>query len=308
MKIFFLLFALLVVPLASAQVVLNFTSVGAGSWEVPAGVTNITVEAWGGGGGGGGVGSNNVGAGGGAGGQYAKRSFVVIPGTTYNFSVGNFGAGGAANAAGTVGSDTTFNVSSVVAKGGAPGQPNIGAGGVGSTTGGVGDVVYRGGSGQDGVGLSGPSGGGGGGAGSTGAGGDSTGTAGGVGTADNGGNGGLGYATSSVGGVGNVYAAGGGGGKKTTGANRAGGDGAQGMLRISYTESVPEDSCTYGGSGDWNVVASDNCLITVPVVISGGRIVVTGSGTFTVSGVRVSGFTGFVCRSVCVVNGGGRLG
>jgi len=41
------------------------------------------------------------------------------------------------------------------------------------------------------------------------------------------------------------------------------------------------DSCTYGGSGDWNVDFADNCLITSNVDVGGNDIKITGFGNFT---------------------------
>ena len=64
--------------------------VSTGSCTVPAGVTQITIAAWGGGGGGG-SGANGAGGGGGA---YCGQSFTVTPGETLNIVVGAGGAGG----------------------------------------------------------------------------------------------------------------------------------------------------------------------------------------------------------------------
>lgn len=71
-----------------------FTSPGAYSFQVPAGVTSITVEVWGGGGGGASSGSMNNGGAGGGGGGYARRTYTgLTPCTTYS---GTVGAGGSA--------------------------------------------------------------------------------------------------------------------------------------------------------------------------------------------------------------------
>ncbi len=42
-----------------------------------------------------------------------------------------------------------------------------------------------------------------------------------------------------------------------------------------------EDTCTYT-SGDWNIDASDNCVISENIVIDGSNVLCTGSGTFTI--------------------------
>ena len=51
-----------------------------GTFTVPLGVTEITVEAWGAGGGGGKATGNPAAGGGGAGGSYAKKVISVTPG------------------------------------------------------------------------------------------------------------------------------------------------------------------------------------------------------------------------------------
>ena len=69
------------------QTVVTFNT--SGNWTVPAGVTSITVEVWGGGGAGGGTkAKNSRGGGGGAGGAYVSSVLSVTPGTNINFTVG----------------------------------------------------------------------------------------------------------------------------------------------------------------------------------------------------------------------------
>ncbi|MBN2367386.1 hypothetical protein JXC34_00075, partial [Candidatus Woesearchaeota archaeon] len=72
---------------------INFTSAGADTFTVPAGVTNITVKAWGGGGGGGGGGGNEAGANG-AGAGFAQATISVTPGETLDIYIGGGGTGG----------------------------------------------------------------------------------------------------------------------------------------------------------------------------------------------------------------------
>jgi len=79
----------------------TFTNTGAGTWTVPAGVTKILCEAWGGGGGG------SADAGGGGGG-YVTGVFTVTPGSVINFNIGAGGNGGAANTS-TSGTRTTIS-------------------------------------------------------------------------------------------------------------------------------------------------------------------------------------------------------
>lgn len=211
-----------------------------GTWTAPAGVTSVTVEAWGGGGAGGGATGTQAKGGGGAGGQYASKVITVTPGNSYAVAVGTGGTGSTGN--GTAGGDSTFNGTSVVAKGGAGGATaaanNSGAAaGAGSTTGGVGTTVFAGGSGSAGAATSAGcqnGGAGGGGAGSGGAGGDAAGNTAGTGTATGGGGGGAGRNTSGTGNAGSVAGGGGGAACAESTTNRSGGGGAAGTVNISY--------------------------------------------------------------------------
>lgn len=191
-----------------------------GIWICPAHVNKITIECWGAGGNGGAGGPNDGDAGGGgAGGQYAILSDLsVTPSFTYGYTVG------------TPGQNTEF-ASVAIACLGENGEDFAagGTGGVGSSTGGLGSNVYAGGSGADGV--SNNSGGGGGGAGSTGVGSAAGGITGGTSTVENGGTGGNGYSgTDGSGTIGANYGGGGGGAVKTG----AIGQGAQGLIRLTY--------------------------------------------------------------------------
>ncbi len=139
-----------------------FTS--SGTFTVPAGITTIVVECWGGGGGGGGNNGFDTAGSGGSGGSYAKKTMTVTPGTNYTVTVG---AGGAVQ---NDGGDSWFSTSgTVLAKGGLKGRntPPFVAGQTGS----IGDVAYTGGSSNSGRDWDGNfiwGGGGGGAAGSTG--------------------------------------------------------------------------------------------------------------------------------------------
>src|SRR3990167_7317139 len=125
---------------APADTVVFITTPGASSWIVPVGVTSVKVEAIGGGGGG----SYNRGGGGGGGAYSMSSGISVTPGSIINVSVG---AGGGQSIAG---GDTTFNTSTVVAKGGAQGTTNsdvyITAAG-GAAASGTGTIKYSGGDG-----------------------------------------------------------------------------------------------------------------------------------------------------------------
>ncbi|MFM2358927.1 MAG: hypothetical protein RLY16_920 [Bacteroidota bacterium] len=107
-KFLFFLLSLFIQGQLVAQVSQTFITAGANSFVVPAGVTSITVQAWGAGGGG----SSRVGAaGGGGGGAYTTGVLSgLTPGSTINFTVGT---------GGTVGVDGTASiVNSITANGG----------------------------------------------------------------------------------------------------------------------------------------------------------------------------------------------
>lgn len=109
---------------SNAQTVETFSTTGAGTWIAPCGVTSITVEVWGAGGGGQGVTGNGKAArgGGGSGGGFVKTTYLVTPGNSYNFSVGNGGNG--ENSANNNGQASWFIDPSTI----------LAVGGLGSTT------------------------------------------------------------------------------------------------------------------------------------------------------------------------------
>ena len=246
----FLAFALI---FGSAQADTDvFTS--SGTWTVPAGVTQVTVEVWGGGGAGGGQDQNSDGGGGGGGGAYSKTVGIsVVPGNTYSFVVGAGGVG-VAGGTGNAGGDSYFiNTSTLLAKGGAGGARSTGSGGDGGAGGsaaaGVGSTKYSGGNGGRGrdnsTGRGGPGGSSAGNAanGTSGASSYSTMTAGvppvGGGIGGDGGNvNSDGFAPAS----GN----GGGGGGSGEGASRSGGNGADGKIAITYFPCVPPPNIPAG--------------------------------------------------------------
>lgn len=210
------------------------------TFTVPAGITQIQVECWGGGGAGGGGSnpSNAGGAGGGAGGSYAIKLLTVTPLSAYTVTVGGTKVGSTGD--GTKGNPSWFgNVSLVYAEGGNGGTRNgttFGVGGAGSTALCIGDTVYAGGNGANGTNaLSYGSGGAGGGAGSTGAGGSTTTGAAGTGTSVDGGNGGAGVGTTlSNGNAGSAAGGGGSGAYIIKNRNQTGGTGARGQVKISW--------------------------------------------------------------------------
>lgn len=210
-----------------------------GTFTVPAGVSCVRVQAWGGGGGGGVNdigGSGSQGAGGGGGGGYREGTFVVAENDEIDITVGA-GGPGAANIAGTSGtaggnSTATFSGSIITANGGSAGSGGGGGGngGTGSFTGTVyGQVANNnGGDGGDGDGDEG--GGGGGSAGSAGDGGDGANLTAGTAGAGGGGAGGAG-GDDGTGSSGSLPGGGGGGAGDDGGG---GGNGAYGRVIITW--------------------------------------------------------------------------
>lgn len=140
-------------------------SPGSHAWVCPAGVIDADVECYGGGGGGAYAAVN--GSAGAAGGQYAIANLALTPGRTYMLTIANV-AGPSTDGNDTSFYDTVLASNLVLAKGGQRGVAygSGGTPGTGSTSGGIGDTVYAGGSGASGSSTYG--GGGGGGAGSSG--------------------------------------------------------------------------------------------------------------------------------------------
>jgi hypothetical protein len=245
---------LFIVGSANAQTIGTspWTAPSSGTYEIPAGVTAIRIECWGGGGAGGGAGGSlNVTGRGGGGGAYARlNTLAVTPGQTLALTVGNGGAG-ASNANGGNGenSSVTYNsVTVVLAAGGAGGTRATGNNG-GSTAGGsssvsVGDVAFDGGNG--GGGGFGGGGGGGGSAGNSGAGG--------------------------IGGTGSAIEAGGTGGFGGAGGNIGGGDGGNGGSQPS-TNGFPGSAPGGGGGGAKSI--ADNSTNRTGGAGATGRVVLT---------------------------------
>ena len=224
---------ILLLPTTVASQSQTFTTPGTSSFTVPAGITSVTVEAWGGGGSGGSVSTPGTPqSGGGGGGAYSKKTISVIPLATYTVVVG---AGGTP-ASLIDGGDSYFdNTSTILAQGGK------GANGVINTTGGAGgawvaangDIGYSGGNGANGV-LSSRGGGGGSSAGTASIGNNGSGATGGV-APSGGGSGGDGSPVNGSGSDSGELGGGGGGSRKGNGgANFPGGNGFRGQVIISW--------------------------------------------------------------------------
>lgn len=311
-KILGILFGLL----AGAAGAVTDTFTASGTWTAPAGVTSVDVEVWGGGGGGGGQNRNSDGGGGGGGGAYSRVvGIAVIPGTTYTVAVGAGGLGGT-GAAGNPGGDSYFiNAATVMAKGGAGGSPSTGTpppgGAGGAAAAGVGTTRYSGGNGGQGrnsnTGEGGPGG--------SSAGSASNGisgptpwstltaaaapTGGGMG-GDGGNTGQNGFAPAS----GN----GGGGGGSGDGQPVTGGDGAPGLVAISYVlaptvKTNAATSITFTGATLNGVVSSNGASTAVAfdygTTAGYGSTITAGSLAAGATNTAVSvAVTGLICNTL----------
>ncbi|WP_339838541.1 glycine-rich domain-containing protein, partial [uncultured Flavobacterium sp.] len=92
-QLFFIFAFFATITQTHAQTTVTYTNTGTDTFTVPCGVTSITVEAWGAGAGGQRVTGNPAAGGGGSGGGYVRTNYTVIPGNTYNLSVGTGGTG-----------------------------------------------------------------------------------------------------------------------------------------------------------------------------------------------------------------------
>jgi len=261
---------------AAGAVIISWsgTFTTSGTFKVPAGVTSITVECWGGGGAGGAATGNPAAGGGGAGGAYATKTLTVVTGTEYTVTVGSGGTGGSGN--GAAGNPSWFGTAGTVyAQGGAGGalasaNNSNGAGGTASASSSIGDLTYKGGNGATGIYTSGsPGGAGGGGAGSTGDGNNAVTGTGGESKDNYGGAGANGVSNSTQGANGNVYGGGGSGGKANTTTDRNGGNGANGLVIITCCYTVAMDyDYERNITIDHTKVAGGEDLYNFPALIS----------------------------------------
>jgi len=207
-----------------------------GTWTVPCGVTNVTIEVYGGGGGAGGGGGgsnggffNTRGGGGGGGGGYTTITINVTPGSTYNYSIGSGGCGGSNGSDGSDGGNGQNGGNTTFTGTGA----NLAANGGQRGTGGDGTEGSPGSGGSGGTASGGST--------------NTTGTAGNNGSGGNGGAGGAG--AGPLGGAGgpgtnnpgSIYGGGGAGG-----GDSQGGRGAAGGILITYntTSNIPTPTIT----------------------------------------------------------------
>ncbi|NLU40271.1 MAG: hypothetical protein GXX78_15440, partial [Bacteroidales bacterium] len=255
------------------------TFITSGTFVVPPGVTQITVQAWGGGGRGG----TGNGAGGGGGGAYSSSLLNVTPGTNYTVTVG---AGSTNN---QPGGDSWFgSTSTLLAKGGHTAQNNSNGANGGQASAGVGDTKYSGGNGGDGYNFFVNPGGGGGGSAfvdGNGNNGEDAGVVwliivpietpgeGGTGT----GNGGNGANTNNNNAQPGSQPGGGGGGRSNTGNP---GSGANGQIIITWSSCTPPAAPTAGSNSP---ICAGSTLTLTASTISGATYSWTGPNGFTSS-------------------------
>jgi hypothetical protein len=271
----------------NAQVVMTYNSNG--DFTVPPNVSSIIVQAWGGGGGASSTTfASRPGAGGGA---YASSVIQVIPGQTYNVTVGT--AGTTATPTGNAGGNSVFSLEAtnfVLAAGGSGGgEVTPGAGGTISAS--IGDNRFEGGDGGlrffPAGAVANNGGGGGGGSAFSNASGNNgengTATAGGAGGTGTGA-GGSGGGTSPVNGQAGI-APGGGGGGRSFNAGALSGAGAAGRIVISY---CPDFEAEISGLTD----ISFGCSTTLTA--SGGESYLWSPDGQTTASINVSPITNTV--------------
>ncbi|QKK02551.1 MAG: hypothetical protein HND55_07785 [Pseudomonadota bacterium] len=231
-------------PADAQQQVEVFDSPGNHTFTVPAGVTEITVEVWGGGGRGGSAsGMGRSRAAGGGGGAYARSIFSVVEGQGFDLFVG----------AGSVTVDPAqaswfASPATVLAAGGESVANNGAAGAAGGQAGSsIGDVRFSGGAGADTSGVN--AGGGGSSAGTSSDGTDAQSSAG-ASAPPGGGDGGDGNVGFSGGGSPGESPGGGGGGATSFFFGNTGGAGGDGQVIITYevTAEPPAEL-----TGEWRM-------------------------------------------------------
>ena len=213
------------------KTVATFSTVGTGTWTIPAVISSVEVLVVGGGGSGAAGGTWNA-TGGGAGGLYQSSSYAVTGGGSVTVTVGAGGAALADYGAGNAGSDSAFDA--LISYGGGGGLQANGPGGA------------SGGNNQGGTGFAGISGGG-----SSGGSG-----AGGQGVSNWGDSyGGIGV-QNSITGTATYYGGGGGGGY--SGANNAGGLGGGGKGATEGEAGFGHDALN--GTGGGGGASRDNAI------------------------------------------------
>ena len=317
--------ATLNLKVASSLSGLSYTNTNSNTWVCPANVTAVQVEAWGAGGAGGSAqrvpATNTVQyGGGGAGGTYAKvSSYPVVPGNTYYINVGTCSSNFAStNGVAVAGADSWFNSSTntnsllIFAKGGAGGNSAVGnttstayaTGGLGTTNGSIGNVLYAGGSGANAsqtTAVAGTGAGGGGSGAGPSANGTTTTTCVGATAPIGGGNGGTGATSGSLSGTaGSAPGGGGGGSRNSSGSVTAGASGGTGHIILTVQALAKADqSITFGldpatakvGDAVRTVIATSSSGLLVTLTSSASNVATMDGNTLNFVGVGTTTIT-----------------
>ncbi|MFV5695065.1 LamG-like jellyroll fold domain-containing protein [Flavobacterium sp. LB3P122] len=290
-----------------------------GSFTVPAGVTSLVVEAWGGGGAGGGATGNISAGGGGAGGGYVKNtSLTVVPGTTYTVTVGTGGIG--TTGTGAAGNPSWFGSTAILLAVGGNGGNGATAGGAttsGATASTIGNIGfsssfnYYGGAGGTGAAGGVSSGGGGGSAGTMSNGNNALIMLGGA-AVTGGGAGATGINITSDGDSSTALGGAGAGARTGSGVDKSGGNGYRGQVIISWicptynlTGTLSSTSICPANTSNVSITSSASGLpvgtytvtynLSAPNTATGNTAIMTvtsaGSGTFTTTALSNSGTT-----------------
>lgn len=271
-------------------------------FTIPPGVTEITIQVWGGGGAGGSgtvQGQQIRSGGGGGGGSYSQQTIAVTSGGILSITVGS---GGLTNGTNGDSSFVTYGATTIISLGGNGGNNATTGGGGGSGSGGLGGIgsTFNGGNGASGIssnnqGNGGYSGGGGGSAGTDSSGNHGNTTSGGAAVAG-GGAGGDGTASNNTSGTPGLAPGGGGGGGRGTNGN--GGHGAHGQVIISYTipDPDPDTSTITAASETLTADGISNTTITLQLkypngddVTTGGHNIILATTAGTISGLTDNG-------------------
>lgn len=85
---------------------------------------------------------------------------------------------------------------------------------------------------------------------------------------------------------------------------------ADSSIDLVFDLETPTDSCTYGGTGTWNINCADNCNISTITNLNNNAIIITGTGTVKLTanlintkGVNISGIDA-TNRCIVTCNGG----
>ncbi len=296
-------------PLNSPATTTTSTT-GNSSITVPTCVSYLTVQCWGGGGAGSGTGGGSSGlsgagcsssgyGNGGAGGSYSNKTISVTSGSSYNYTVGvggtagsNVAPGGAGGAGGSTffgnssaGNSTGSSVIAVGGVGGAAGSSSTTS--LGSTSGSLGDVMYKGG---DGAAKTGSSGGGGG----AGSGSSANGASASSGTGGTGANGGGTGANAGAtnGSAGTQPGGGGSGGTNSSATCRSGGAGGAGQISITYNYPSMSTSASLSAFTSCSGIVStaQSFTITGSYISSSGITVTAPTGYEVSTTSSTSGF------------------